>query len=115
MTIDGTAALFFECFSEVMALFSLAIASRHLVASPLWGLNSASLAALRDFLTGDIFTCEIGAGGWLEDLTLYRRGELMLGIVSHESEGILRVTHEERQLLEQSGFPFRASGAYVGY
>ena len=75
----------------------------------------ASLVALQDFLTGGIFTCEVGAVGWLEDLTLYRRGELMLGIVSHESEGILRVSHEERQLLEQGGFLFHAYGPCVGY
>ena len=115
MTIDGRAALFFGHFKEVMAPFSLATASRHLVAVPLWDLNSASLAALQDFLTGGIFTYEVGADGWLEDLTLYRRDELMLGIVSHESEGILRVSHEEWQLLEQGGFLFHAYGPCVGY
>ena len=45
----------------------------------------------------------------------YREGELMLGVVSHEGEGILRVTPEERQSLERDGFPFRVSGRYVGY
>ena len=45
----------------------------------------------------------------------YRHGELILGVVSHEGEGILRVTPEERQLSEREGFPFRTSGAYVGY
>ena len=45
----------------------------------------------------------------------YRHGELILGVVLHEGEGILRVTSEERQLLERDGFPFRISGEYVGY
>ncbi len=116
MTIDGTAAMFSGRFSEVMAPFSLPTASRRpLMASPLWELSPASLAALREFLAGGIFTYEVGADGWLEDLTLYRRGEMMLGVVSHEGVGILRVTHEERQLLERGGFPFRASGVHVGY
>lgn len=115
MTIGGTAALFFGCFSEVMAPFSLAIASRHFVVSPLWDLNSVLLAAPQDFLTEGIFTYEVGADGWLEDLTLYRQGEMMLEVVSHEGGGVLLVTSEERQLLEQGGFPLRASGAYVGY
>ena len=39
----------------------------------------------------------------------------MLGIVSHENEGILRVTEAEKRILEVEGFPFRSFGSYVGY
>ena len=39
----------------------------------------------------------------------------MVGIVSHEKDGVLRVTRAERRDLQKAGFPFREGGQFVGY
>lgn len=85
----------------------------------LWRLTSKSLAVLEEFFPNGVFSYEASAEGWLEDLILYRHidrhSELMLGVVSHEGEGVLRVTNQEQRQLERDGFPFRLRGTYVGY
>lgn len=81
----------------------------------LWRLTSKSLTFLEEAFPVGVFRYDAGADGWMEDPMFYRQGELMLGVVSHEGEGILRVTPEERRQLEQDGFPFRLHGTYVGY
>ncbi len=111
ISVKGAASGLFDRFDETMTSFRLADAPRrHLTAyrnalfirtAELWKLTSASLAALQEFLSEGIFMNRSGADGWFEDLILYRQGELMLGVVSHEGEGILRVTGEDRQLLER--------------
>jgi len=125
ISVEGSSSGLFDRFDEAMTAFRLPDAPRrHLTAyrnalftrtARLWKLTSASFSALQGFFPGGIFSYASEKEGWFEGPVFYREGELMLGIVSHESEGILRVTREERQLLERSGFPFRASGAYVGY
>ena len=115
----------FDRFETLTAPFRLANAPRrHLTCSrsnpfvrplELWRLTSKSLDALKEFFPDGVFKDQTAGEGGYEDLILYRRGELMLGVVSHESEGVLRVTSEERQSLEREGFPFRISGRYVGY
>lgn len=81
----------------------------------LWRLTSASFTVLQEFLPDGLFTYESALGGWFEDPVFYRNGEFMLGVVSHENEGIVRVTEAERQLLIAEGFKFRPRGSYVGY
>ncbi len=85
----------------------------------LWRLTSKSLAVLEEFFPNGVFSYEASAEGWLEDLMLYRHidrhSELVLGVVSHEGEGMLRVTNQEQRQLERDGFPFRLRGTYVGY
>lgn len=83
----------------------------------LYRLSSKSLAVLHEFLPDGLFTMnyEISKDGLLEDPVFYRRGEFMLGVVSHEHEGIVRVTKAEQRLLETEGFVFRPRGLYVGY
>ena len=46
---------------------------------------------------------------------IYRNGELMLGVVSHENEGVVRVTARECDLLKAEGFVLKPYGAMVGY
>ena len=127
IAVEGEETETFDRFNEVMAPYRLPdVMRRHLTAyqgedfaknTRLWKLTSASLAALKETLLDGIFTYDIEANsnGWFENLILYRQGELMLGVVSHEAEGVLRVTSEERQSLEREGFRFRARGTYVGY
>ncbi len=125
ISVEGAPSGLLDRFDEAMTPFRLPSASRrHLTASrdalfvrtaEFWKLTSASFAALQGFFLDGLFTNRSDDEGWFEDLMLYREGELMLGVVSHEGEGILRVTPEERQSLERDGFPFRISGRYVGY
>ena len=81
----------------------------------LWTLTHAAFPVLKEFLPLGLFAYEIGPEGWFKDLIVYRRGELMLGVVSHEQEGVLRVTEAERTLLIKQGFSFRLHSSYIGY
>lgn len=81
----------------------------------MWRLTSASFAILQELLPAGFFAYEPADDGWFEDPAFYRNGEFMLGAVSHESEGILRVTETERRLLEAEVFKFQPHGSYVGY
>jgi len=81
----------------------------------LWRLSAASLAVLQDFMPEGLFSSPRGRGSRLEDPIFYRKGEFMLGVVSHENEGIVRVTAREGDLLEAEGFVLRPSGTMVGY
>lgn len=84
----------------------------------LWALDEASLEQLRRFLPDGPLSYGaqgIGAAGWLENLIVYREGELMLGVVTHEQEGVVRVTPAERAELEALGIPLRAAGQAIRY
>ncbi len=72
----------------------------------LWQLTVALMVALQEFLADGLFTYDPGRNGWIEDPVFYRKGEMMLGIVSHEGYGLLRVTEQEQQELEKAGFPY---------
>lgn len=132
----GTAL--FEHFDKVTAPFRLPTAKRRslmargsgtrpdafIKPTELWRLNSASFTVLQEFLPDGLCPNapprpknknHSGKEGWFEDPVFYRNGEFMLGVVSHEREGIVRVTESERRLLEVEGFAFRPFGAYVGY
>lgn len=112
-------------FEEVFAPYQLPTAARRqLTASrarpfvrptPLWLLQSATRIRLQEFLPNGLFTNSGGKQGNLEDPILYRNGELVLGIVSHEREGILRVTEKDFTQLEAHGFLTRPYGTMVGY
>lgn len=81
----------------------------------LWRLDAEALSALRRFLPDGLFTHRIDPHGWLEDPTFFRHGELMLGIVTHEREGILRVTPDELRELERIGFDFAPSASSIRF
>jgi hypothetical protein len=53
------------------------------------------------------------SGAWYEDPVLFRKGEMMLGIVTHESEGVLLVNAAERAELDSLGFTYRTKGEWV--
>lgn len=71
----------------------------------LWSLSADSLRALPELFPDGMFEWASDATAWCEDLTLYRDEMLMLGIVSHEGIGILRVTEQEAAQLSAAGFP----------
>ena len=51
----------------------------------------------------------------MDIIALYRGGELLLGVISHEHEGVLRVRPEERALLDAAGLPYRVQPQYIEY
>lgn len=71
----------------------------------LWSLSADSLRVLPELFPDGMFEWSSDATAWCEDLTLYRDETLLLGIVSHEGLGVLRVTEQEAAQLAAAGFP----------
>jgi hypothetical protein len=76
----------------------------------LWELNSETVAALHLAFPIGVFDCFIKDFAWFEDLTIYRNGEVMLGIISHEGEGVIRLSGPEIDQLHADGFVTRVAG-----
>jgi hypothetical protein len=81
----------------------------------LWGLNAASAEILWSEPKGGLLTYYSNGEAWLENPALYRGPDLMPGIVSHESEGVLRVRPEEQALLDEANIPYRRIGEWIEY
>lgn len=123
MALAGESALVADGFEDALAPFALPIARRRVPgAHPsaeltrevrLWAFTAESLSALDGFLPGGIFEHETGPEGWLENFTLYRAGELLLGVITHEREGVLRLTAAEHDELEAMGIRASAEGRWV--
>lgn len=71
----------------------------------LWRLTPLSLALLEEFLPDGLFSHDVQERGWFEDPVLYRGGELLCGVITHEREGYLRVSSDETQELLRLGVP----------
>ncbi len=106
MALQDTLAPFADAFEDELGPFEHPAARRRVLTSAdsmdltrtvrLWALNEASLARLLTFMDSGLFHSPAGPDGWFEDLTIYRDGELAFGVVSHEQEGLLRLTHREQ-------------------
>jgi hypothetical protein len=81
----------------------------------LWRLDEDALQALRAYLPDGLFTHRVDPHGWLEDPMLFRDGELMLGLVTHQREGMVRVTAEELRELERIGFDFAPEATAIRF
>lgn len=81
----------------------------------LWRVDDEALSALHGFLQDGLFTHRIDPHGWLEDPMFFRDGELLLGIVTHEREGVLRVTADELRELERIGFDFAPAATSIRF
>lgn len=86
--------------------------ARHL---RLWRLDEDALQALRQFLPDGLFTHRVDPLGWLEDPMLFRDGQLMLGVVTHLREGVVRVTPDELRELERIGFDFAQEATAIRF
>ena len=86
---------------EVLAPFRRRVAS----AGDRWALNAETLAVLRELLREGPFACAPDATS-AEDLTVYRKGEALLRIVSRDGEGILRLRDDEESSLARAGLPY---------
>ena len=105
MALQDTQAPFADAFEDELGPYERPVAARRVRTGVeameltrivrLWAFTEASLLRILSFMDTGLFHCSAGPDGWLEDLTIYRRGELALGLVSHEQEGVLRLTHQE--------------------
>lgn len=82
----------------------------------LWELRSETVLILREYFDSGLFTYSVGdwKTGCLEDPIFYRRGELLLGVISHESYGVLAVSNEERAELAAIGIRTRDKPEWDG-
>jgi hypothetical protein len=81
-----------------------------------WQLNEQTVSSLRlampaGYTTRTVPDLEL----WLEDLTVYRDGEFMMGVLSHESGGVLRIAELELRSLRNLGFPDRNEVPWIGF
>jgi hypothetical protein len=60
-----------------------------------WRLDSAALNALREIMPDGVLGSSAHKDAWVEDLCVYRRGELIFGTVSHERYAFLRLSDAE--------------------
>jgi hypothetical protein len=105
MALQDTPAPFADAFEDELESFACGVEVREVVGARvsevglkpvrLWSFTDASLARLLTFLDDGLFHVPAGPDGWLEDLLIYRRGALVLGLLSHEREGVLRLTEAE--------------------
>jgi len=86
--------------------------ARHL---RLWRLDEDALQALRPYMQDGLFTHRVDPHGWLEDLTFFRSGQLMLGVVTHQREGVVCVTADELRELERIGFDFAPEATAIRF
>ncbi len=105
MALQDTQAPFADAFEDELGPYERPAVSRRVITDTdggdatrtvrLWTLNEASLTRLMSFIDTGLFHWPAGPDGWLEDLTIYRRGELMLGLLSNERKGVLCLTPME--------------------
>ena len=125
MALQDTPAPFVDAFEDELAPYERAVAPRRaLTASTptdfvrpvrLWTFNEASLERLLSFLDKGLFHWPAGPDGWLEDLTIYRQDELVLGLVSHEQQGVLRLTANEHHEVAALDIPSEVTGEWIGF
>ncbi len=65
-------------------------------------MRRESAGILLEYFPHGLLTYLPSDDAWREDPCLFRRGELMLGIISHEGEGVLRIEPREQLALDQS-------------
>jgi hypothetical protein len=108
--LDSPAPLCDE-YESALRAFQLPEAAREHLTAPtrrevlrptrLWRLCAESQLLLQCYLKEGLFTFPSYAEvGWFENPTFYRDGKLMLGVVSHEGEGLGLVTSDEALQIE---------------
>lgn len=125
MALEDTQAPFADAFEDELGPYERPLATRRVLPAAagqsltrtvrLWSFNDASLARLLSFVDTGLFHWPAGPDGWLEDLSIYRHGELVLGLVSHEHEGVLRVTHQEHDAVAALDIPSEPAGESINY
>jgi hypothetical protein len=80
----------------------------------LWELNPVTVGALQKALPGGLLSYDPEGRGWFEDPILYREGNLLFGVLSHEAFAVLRLSALESVRLSTAGFPSHDSLPRVG-
>ena len=125
LALQDTPGPFADAFEDELGPYELRGAERVVLTAAdsskstrfvrLWSFDATSLERLLTFMDDGPFHSPPGPDGWLEDLTIYRRGELLFGVVSHEQESVLRLTSDEHRELEALGIPSRETSESVRY
>jgi hypothetical protein len=125
MALQDTPAPFADAFEDELAPYERPVSPRRTLAAAtptdfvrpvrLWTFSDASLARLLSFLDRSLFLWPAGPDGWFEDLTIYRQGELVLGLVSHENEGVLRLTPDEHREVAALDMPSETTAEWIRY
>ena len=80
----------------------------------LWEMKPVTVGALREALPNGLLSYDPEGSGWFEDPILYREGNLLLGVLSHEAFAVLRLSVVESMRLTAAGFPSHDSLPRVG-
>jgi hypothetical protein len=80
----------------------------------IWELNDATAAALAYALPAGLLGYDPSDESSFENPIIYRRGQLLLGVLSHEAFGVLRLSNEEADQLRDAGFSSHDSLPRVG-
>jgi len=80
----------------------------------LWELNTVTIDALKQALSGGLLAYDPAPKGCFEDPILYRDGVLLLGVLSHEAFAVLRISVLESVRLSAAEFPSHDSLPRVG-
>ncbi len=80
----------------------------------LWEMNPVTVGALQQALPNGLLSYDPEGRGWFEDPILYREGNLLLGVLSHEAFAVLRLSALESVRLSAAGFPSHDSLPRVG-
>ncbi|MHB0949566.1 MAG: hypothetical protein ACYC3Q_15975 [Gemmatimonadaceae bacterium] len=125
MALEDMQAPFADAFEDELEEFEKADAVRMLPSSSfgeeptrsvrLWALDEESLPILLSYLEDGLFELAPGPDGWLEDLAIFRKGELVLGVVSHEREGVLRLTAREHEQVAALGVRATREAEWISY
>ncbi|HEY0996229.1 MAG TPA: hypothetical protein VGD77_09585 [Gemmatimonadaceae bacterium] len=125
MALDDMQAPYADAFEDELEEFEKADAVRVLPSSSLgeepkrpvrlWALDEESLPILLSYLDDGLFELAPGPDGWLEDLAIFRKGELVLGVVSHEREGVLRLTAREHEQVAALGIRATREAEWISY
>lgn len=80
----------------------------------IWDLNDATAAALTRALPDGLLAYDPSDESSFENPVVYRGGQLLLGVLSHEAFGVLRLSNDEAEQLRQAGFASHDSLPRVG-
>jgi hypothetical protein len=123
--LEGYATPFLDRVEAALAPFRLSMQDREHLTAPtrdqlvqptqLWHVSDETIRLLMGFLDDGLFTYPAGEWetGCLEDPVIYRRGEIILGVVSHEREGLLRLTEVEHNQIVALGIPTRENAQWI--
>lgn len=84
-------------------------------ACSLWRLTPKSIAVLDRYLPeGLVAPPTYSENGWIENPRFYRNGELILGAITHEGGGFVRLELVEVELLSMLPITFRDTWEWIG-